>query len=78
MLLEASTDYASFLVRLWRSRERGPSEHAASWHGEAEHIQSGQRWTFDTLDDLLRVLRQQAEAAERSRSKDKHNKKGET
>ena len=54
-------EYASFLIRLWRERgleRQGPS---AEWHSEVEHIQTGQRWSFDTLDELLDFLRRQAE-----------------
>jgi len=36
-------------------------EQATGWQGEVEHIQSGQRWTFSTLDELLGFLRRQAE-----------------
>jgi hypothetical protein len=34
---------------------------AADWQGEVEHIQSGRRWIFGTLDDLLVFLRRQAD-----------------
>jgi hypothetical protein len=72
--LEEPTTYASFLVRLWRTGEAGPPEASGDWQGEVEHIQSSQRWTFDTLDELLRVLRRQLGAAEEGKSKDKHSK----
>lgn len=54
-------EYTSFLIRLWR--ELNPDLHAlpAEWQGEAEHIQSGQCWTFGTLDELLGFLRRQTE-----------------
>ena len=71
--MEEPTEYASFLVRLWRNGEPGQSEGSGDWQGEVEHIQSSQRWTFDTLDELLRVLRRQAGAAEEGRTKDKYN-----
>lgn len=59
--MEAPTHYASFLVRLWHKGEPGSPEDTGDWQGEVEHIQSGGRWTFDTLDELLNVLRRQAE-----------------
>lgn len=51
------TRYASFLVRLWQTGEQGAHRPALDWQGEAEHLQSRQRWTFDTLDELLHLLR---------------------
>jgi hypothetical protein len=59
--LEEPTDYASFLVRLWRRRELEPPQDAAGWQGEVEHVQSGQRWSFDTLERLLTILCSQIE-----------------
>jgi hypothetical protein len=61
MPLEEPTDYASFLLRLWRRREPGLPEDASGWQGEVEHIQTGGRWTFDTLHELLSILRRQAD-----------------
>ena len=57
--------YMSFLMRLWRepNREEAPTP-PADWHSEIECIQTGQRWTFTTLDELLDFLRQQAEQPE--------------
>lgn len=48
--------YDSFLVRVWRDIPR--DEHVEHWRGEVEHIQSGTRWTFHTLNDLLAFLQQ--------------------
>ena len=59
--MSTTTEYASFLLRLWREASPGRSEPAAGWQSEIEHIQSGQRWTFDTLEDLLEFLRQQGQ-----------------
>ena len=50
--------YASFLVRLWR--EGNTPKIAVVCHGEVEHIQSGRRWTFGTLDETLSFLRRRA------------------
>ena len=54
-----ATRYASFLVRLWQTDQPEATEPAPDWQGEAEHIQTRQRWTFDTLEDLLQWLRDQ-------------------
>ncbi len=56
--------YASFLVRLWREAEPTSREVDAHWQGEAEHIQTSQRWTFESLEDLPRFLRRSAEERE--------------
>ena len=53
--------YASYFVRLWHESETEPAEVTADWQGEVHHIQSDQRWSFSTLDELLRLLRQQVE-----------------
>lgn len=55
-------EYASFLIRLWRETNVDQSALPAEWRGEAEHIQTGECWTFDTLDELLGFLRKQIEA----------------
>jgi len=54
-------EYASFLIRLWREANPDPHAPPAGWRGEMEHIQSGQSWTFDNLDEMLDFLRRQAE-----------------
>jgi hypothetical protein len=59
--LEETASYASFLVRLWRKGEPKLPGDTGGWQGEVEHIQSGQQWSFDTLEELLSVLRRQAE-----------------
>jgi hypothetical protein len=56
-----SPAYASFLVRLWREGDTERGTPAAGWQGEVQHIQTSQRWTFSTLDELLSFLRRQAE-----------------
>lgn len=58
------TTYASFLVRLWRQKlPELPGENAGC-QGEVEHIQSGRLDRFDTLDELLDILHQQADNLE--------------
>lgn len=56
--------YASFLVRLWREADPEPPQMAADWQGEVVHIQTGQRGTFSTLDELPGFLRRSAEEPE--------------
>lgn len=56
-----SPTYISFLVRLWRERSQETPAPPADWQSEVECIQTGQRWTFDTLEALLDFLRQQVE-----------------
>ena len=41
--------YLSFLVRLWHEPNMESPAQIIRWRGEVEHIQSGQRWTFETL-----------------------------
>jgi hypothetical protein len=53
------TRYASFLLRLWCTDQPEAAQPAPGWQGEAEHIQARQRWTFDTLEELLRWLQDQ-------------------
>jgi hypothetical protein len=49
--------YISFLVRLWREPGQESAAPPDDWHSEVECIQTGQRWTFTTLDELLDFLR---------------------
>ena len=53
--------YISFVVRMWRDKTDPSAKAGIDWRSEVEHIQSGQRWTFDTLDELLDFLRQWTE-----------------
>jgi hypothetical protein len=52
--------YASFLIRMWREVESAAPDAVVDWHGEIEHIQSGQRWQFTNLSDLIAFLRAEA------------------
>ena len=62
--MTAATTYVSFLIRLWREESLVIPEATANWQGEVEHIQTGRRWTFSTLHELLSFLRWQAEDPE--------------
>jgi hypothetical protein len=64
------TTYVSFLIRLWREKSLERPEEVTDWQGEVEHIQTGRRWTFDTLDELLEFLRRQVAAQERGQLAD--------
>ena len=50
-----STEYASFLIRLWRAQEGD-----RDWLAQAEHIPSGEQRYFASLDELCRFIRAQA------------------
>ena len=50
--------YASFLVRLWRTAEPESDGSSGDWQGEVEHIQSGLRVTFASPVQLLQFLSQ--------------------
>jgi hypothetical protein len=47
-------EYASYLVRLWRDQD--PASRESNWQGEIEHIQSGERWMFESVDELFTFL----------------------
>ena len=59
--MSMSVEYASFLIRLWREVSADATASLTDWCSEVEHIQSGQRWTFGSLDELLDFVRQKAE-----------------
>jgi hypothetical protein len=48
--------YASFLVRIWCEVESERLNGGTAWHGEIEHIQTGQRASFSTLAGLVDCL----------------------
>jgi hypothetical protein len=49
-------EYASFLIRLWREAGTATTALLTDWCSEVEHIQTGQCWTFGTLDELMDFL----------------------
>lgn len=53
--------YHSFLIRMWREEDLDDPERASEWQGEVEHIQSGRRWKFENLHDLLGFIQIQAQ-----------------
>ncbi|MFO7742631.1 MAG: hypothetical protein R6X31_10005 [Anaerolineae bacterium] len=56
-----SIEYASFLIRLWRPAGGEASDPCAEWHSEVEHIQTGEHWDFETVEELLDFLRREAD-----------------
>lgn len=50
--------YASFMVRLWCDNQDQTPD---CWHSEIEHVQTGERWQFDDLNQSLRFLTHMAE-----------------
>lgn len=56
-----TSTYLSFLIRLWREEGLEQPKATGAWDSEIEHIQSGRRWTFKTLNELLDFLRQYTE-----------------
>jgi hypothetical protein len=51
-----STDYYSFLLRLWRVKEQGGQE----WRASLENVGSNEKRGFDCLEELLVYLSQVA------------------
>jgi hypothetical protein len=53
-------DYLSYLLRLWRTRERGPPDwRSPVWRASLQSPQTGERVHFATLDELFAFLREQ-------------------
>lgn len=52
-----ASKYVSFMVRLWCD-DQAQSEDC--WHSELEHVQTGERWQFDDLEQSLHFLAQLA------------------
>lgn len=59
--MSQSLQYASFLLRIWRQGHSDAPAGETVWQSELEHIQTGDRWTFETPDELLMFLRHQTE-----------------
>ncbi len=51
--------YLSYLLRLWRE-ERGEK---IVWRASLESVQTGEKRSFGTIDDLFRFLREQTETS---------------
>lgn len=59
--MSPTIQYASFLIRLWREADGDAASEPADWRGEIEHIQTGERWNFETRTQLLDFLRRETE-----------------
>jgi hypothetical protein len=55
----AQQEYASFLIRMWREADPAAPDAVTEWHGEVEHIQSGQTMAFASITELWECLRGQ-------------------
>jgi len=51
---QAFGQYQSYLLRLWQVKA---ADGTATWQGEIESIQSGQKWQFDSLEVMVNLLR---------------------
>jgi len=51
-------EYASFLIRMSREVDPNAPDTVAEWHGEVEHIQTGQRSAFASVAERCEFLRQ--------------------
>jgi len=57
--------YLSFIVRIWRERSLDhPASVITDWQGEIEQIQTGERWQFVSMEELLRFLSCQTDQEE--------------
>jgi hypothetical protein len=43
---------------MWREPDQSQAAPTCDWRGAIEHIQSGRRWTFTTLDEMMDLWRQ--------------------
>ena len=48
--------YASYLVRIWCTDESGSPLGVNDWQGEVEHIQSGRRTGFASVEEMTGLL----------------------
>lgn len=53
---ETQRGYASYLLRLWQAQDNG----GWVWRSSLECSQTGQRWVFANLDEVLPFLRTRA------------------
>lgn len=51
--------YNSYLVRFWREGDREKPE--GEWHGEVESVQTGHKWQFHHLIEMMQFIQTQAE-----------------
>ena len=70
--MSSGVEYASFLIRLWRQTGLDVAGNRFDWQSEVEHIQSGQTWTFASLEALMAFGRQQIDHPEGFLGKESH------
>ncbi|MFQ5433852.1 MAG: hypothetical protein ACE5FD_03160 [Anaerolineae bacterium] len=58
---ETDSGYVSYLLRLWQAEDNG----VMVWRASLESSQTGQRWTFANMNDLMAFL--QTETSKRSK-----------
>jgi hypothetical protein len=56
--------YHAYLLRLWSEEKEGAME----WSSQLDHLQSGRRLSFDTLEQLFEFLRQQTKESPAARA----------
>lgn len=58
----SNLEYTSFLVRLWREPQDSgePPATDREWLAQVEHIPTGERQYFASLEDLFAFIREQA------------------
>jgi hypothetical protein len=61
-----------FIVRLWAESTTVPS--AEDWHGLVQHVSTGQKFYFTTLDDLTHFIEAQRAGGDRLESSCKKTK----
>jgi len=49
---------STFVVRFWRVSSTSEETGGGRWYGQVEHIQSGQRRAFRTLEQMLRFIQE--------------------
>lgn len=55
-----NSTYLSFILRIWRERDlERPDSPLGEWQGEVEHIQTGERRSFNSIDAVVDFLRAQ-------------------
>jgi hypothetical protein len=54
-MTEKAETYFSYLLRLWRDE----SDHAFVWRASLESAQTGERYHFSVLDELIAFLHEQ-------------------
>ncbi|MCB9134473.1 MAG: hypothetical protein H6636_03545 [Anaerolineales bacterium] len=56
----SSSNYQSYLVRLWRPSTDAP------WRATARHVLTGEEWHFEDMERLFLFLHLQTNGAEKS------------